>query len=88
MTTTLRIVCVQDAIGGLLAIDQLKRYYKLDKPIPVGYLIWLGLYPDEDKDGAFSGILQGDFGVSYRYSESVLSTIVSTAGYGIARWLS
>ena len=24
------------------ALDELKKYYKLDKPIPVGYLIWLG----------------------------------------------
>ncbi|MHC5009932.1 MAG: ABC transporter permease subunit [Planctomycetota bacterium] len=59
------------------AIDQLKRYYKLHRPVPVGYLIWLGVWPDEDKGGRFSGILQGDFGVSYRYSDSVLDTIVS-----------
>jgi microcin C transport system permease protein len=59
------------------AIDQLKKYYKLDRPIPVGYLIWLGALPDEDKGGRFSGILQGDFGKSYRYSEDVLDTIVS-----------
>ena len=58
------------------AIDQLKQYYKLDKSIPVGYLIWLGLYPDEDK-GGYSGILQGDFGTSYRFSDPVLDTIVS-----------
>jgi microcin C transport system permease protein len=59
------------------AIAQLEKYYKLDKPIPVGYLIWLGLWPDEQKGGRFSGILEGDFGISYRYSESVLSTIVA-----------
>jgi microcin C transport system permease protein len=59
------------------AIDQLKEYYKLDKPIWMGYLIWLGVWPDHTKDGAFSGVLQGDFGISYRYSESVLDTIVS-----------
>ena len=44
-------------------LDQLKRYYKLDKPIVVGYMIWLGVWPDEDKEDSFSGILQGDFGV-------------------------
>jgi microcin C transport system permease protein len=59
------------------AIEQLERYYKLDKPIPVGYLIWLGAWPDGQNGGRFSGILQGDLGVSYRYSGSVLSTIVS-----------
>lgn len=59
------------------AIDQLEKYYKLDKPIPVGYLIWLGLWPDEQKGGRFSGILEGDFGISYTYSEPVLTRIVS-----------
>ena len=29
------------------AIDQLKRYYKLDKPIPIAYLIWLGVWRDD-----------------------------------------
>jgi microcin C transport system permease protein len=53
------------------AMKQLERYYKLDRSIPVGYLIWLGLWPDEDKGGRLSGILEGDFGVSYRYSEPV-----------------
>ncbi|MFQ5504251.1 MAG: ABC transporter permease subunit [Planctomycetota bacterium] len=59
------------------AIDQLKRYYKLDKAVPVGYLIWLGALPDDGNEGRFSGILQGDFGKSYRYSDPVLATIVS-----------
>src|SRR5688572_893343 len=57
------------------ALDQLKKYYKLDKPIWQGYLIWLGAWPDDAK--GFHGILQGDFGTSYRYSESVLTTITS-----------
>jgi len=59
------------------AMKQLERYYKLDRSIPVGYLIWLGLWPDDDKGGRLSGILEGDFGVSYRYSEPVLDTITS-----------
>ncbi len=59
------------------AIEKLKVYYKLDRPIPVGYAIWLGVWPDRDRDGAFSGILQGDFGKSYRYSDPVLDTIFS-----------
>ncbi len=59
------------------AIDQLKIYYKLHRSIPVGYMIWLGVWPDDDRGGIFSGIIQGDFGISYRYSDSVLSTIVS-----------
>ena len=59
------------------AMKQLERYYKLDRSIPVGYLIWLGVRPDADKEGRLSGILEGDFGTSYRYSEPVLSTITS-----------
>ncbi len=59
------------------AMKQLQRYYKLDRAIPVGYLIWLGVWPDDDKGGRVSGILQGDFGVSYRYSEPVLDTITA-----------
>src|SRR5687768_10156751 len=39
------------------AMEQLRKYYKLDKPIPVGYLIWLGLWPDDAKDGRWSGIV-------------------------------
>jgi microcin C transport system permease protein len=59
------------------AIEQLERYYKLDKPIHIGYLIWLGVLGDDQIGGRRSGILQGDFGTSYRYSEPVLTTIVS-----------
>ncbi len=59
------------------AIDQLKRYYKLDKSKPHGYLIWLGLAPDEDKGDRFSGIVQGDFGRSYLWSDPVIETITS-----------
>ena len=71
-----------DLLGGTLelpqeAIDQLKRYYKLDRPIPVGFAIWLGVWPDRERGGKVSGILQGDFGYSYQYSDPVLETIAS-----------
>ena len=59
------------------SIEQLKVYYKLDKSIPHGYLIWLGALPDESKGNQFSGIIQGDFGKSSLYSDDVLDTIVS-----------
>jgi len=58
------------------ALEGLQKYYKLDKPIPLGYLIWLGLWPDEQKEGRLSGIVEGDFGKSYRYGKPVLATIV------------
>ena len=59
------------------AIEKLRKYYKLDRWIPAGYAIWLGVWPDRDREGKFSGILQGDFGTSYRYSDPVLDTIFS-----------
>lgn len=59
------------------AMDQLRRYYKLDKPIPVGYLIWLGLLPDDTAKDALNGVLQGNMGKSYRYGDPVMATIVS-----------
>ncbi|MHC4599016.1 MAG: ABC transporter permease family protein, partial [Planctomycetota bacterium] len=64
-------------------IEQLKEYYKLDKPIIVGYLYWLG------------GVLTGNFGKSYQYGDPVLEVVVSKipisiwfglSGY-IASWL-
>lgn len=58
-------------------IEKLKRYYKLDRSIPVGYAIWLGVWPDRDRNGEFHGILWGNFGKSYRYSDDVLDTIIS-----------
>ncbi len=57
------------------ALEQLQRYYKLDRSIPVGYLIWLGVWPDRSNEGRFSGILQGDFGRSTQYSDPVLARI-------------
>ncbi len=58
-------------------LDQIKRYYKLHLPIPLGYLVWLGLYPDDQAGDRLNGILEGNFGESYRYNEPVLATIVS-----------
>jgi microcin C transport system permease protein len=47
------------------AQQELKRYFGLDKPIPIRYINWLG------------NILSGDFGESYVYSEPVLHVITS-----------
>lgn len=55
----------------------LEEYYQLDKPIPIGYLVWLGLWPNSHKDGHFSGVIWGDFGYSNEHSAPVLSTIAS-----------
>ncbi len=65
------------------AMDALKEYYKLDKPVLVGYLYWLW------------GVLTGNFGTSYIQGDPVLKVIGSKipvsiwfglSGY-IATWL-
>ena len=40
---------------------------RLDEPLPMRYLYWMGLAPI---DGQFNGLLQGNFGYSYNYSTS------------------
>ncbi len=58
------------------AMDELKKYYHLDRSPPMGYLIWLGLWPEDSQHG-FNGILQGNFGKSNELNEPVLGIIVS-----------
>ena len=58
-------------------IKSLEEYYQLDKPIPIGYLVWLGLWPNSSRDGRFSGVLEFDFGDSTRYGKPVWPTISS-----------
>ena len=47
------------------AIDRamVERKFGLDKPLIVQYARWMGFAPQAD--GSFSGVLQGDFGVSW-----------------------
>ena len=44
---------------------ELLRYFNLDKPVHVRYIMWLG------------NIMSGDFGQSYTYSEPVINVITS-----------
>lgn len=58
------------------ALEELRKFYGLDKPIPVRYLLWLGVWPrDDDSEGRFRGILTGDLGESYVYAEPVWDVI-------------
>ncbi len=57
--------------------EKLLKHFHLNRSIPIGYMIWLGIWPDSSKEGKFSGILEGDFGRSYRYNDPVLSQIAS-----------
>lgn len=45
------------------AVAELKKYFNLDKPIPVRYAIWIG------------NLMSGDFGKSYMLDEPVLDVI-------------
>ena len=55
------------------ARDALMKKYGLDVPIFVQYGRWIGVYPQAD--GAVSGLLQGDFGTSFRRHTPVLRDI-------------
>lgn len=64
------------AQGGVdmeLDREYLERILGLDVPKIVQYGRWLGVAPDQE--GEFSGILQGDFGVSWRERLPVLKLI-------------
>ena len=55
------------------ARDELLKQYGLDVPIFAQYGRWIGVYPQAD--GALSGLLQGDFGTSFRRHTPVLRDI-------------
>lgn len=62
-------------------VQQLKKMYGLDRPVLLAYLEWLGLKPkpvteDDGKEvWKFAGVLQGNFGVSFREGEPVTAVI-------------
>ncbi|MFO1529260.1 MAG: ABC transporter permease [Kiritimatiellia bacterium] len=62
-------------------VQQLKKMYGLDRPVLIAYLEWLGVKPkpvtgEDGKDvRKFAGVLQGDFGISFREGEPVTEVI-------------
>ena len=71
--------------ASIAQIEFYRQEYDLDAPLPVRYLLWVGLWPRErELDGEttseFSGILQGDFGWSFEYERPVAEIV----GEGIA----
>ena len=68
-------------------VEQLKRQFGLDQPLPIQYLYWLigndwtRIDADgdgvKDEPGSRKGILRGDFGFSYRTRQPVLEEIAS-----------
>jgi len=71
-------------------IEQLKRQFGLDQPLPMQYLIWLvgndWMKVDVDGDGIYEsqgqrrGIIRGDFGFSFRSRKPVLEEISDRFG--------
>jgi peptide/nickel transport system permease protein len=66
-------------------VEQLKRQFGLDQPLPIQYVFWLvgndwtKIDSDgdgnKDESGVRKGILRGDFGFSYRTRQPVLEEI-------------
>ncbi len=64
--------------GGLTKEEiaqQIREDLGLDAPIYIQYLRWVGVWPD--KDGSFSGILEGNLGESLRTRRPILGEIVN-----------
>ena len=63
-------------------VESMKALYGLEDNsiggILTGYLRWLGLYPDST--GALNGMLQGNFGISFKYSIPVIDVIKQNMG--------
>lgn len=55
-------------------IARIKANMGLDKPVWMQYLIWVGLMPNNQ--GEFSGLLEGDLGISYIDQTSVTKNIL------------
>jgi peptide/nickel transport system permease protein len=97
LLSLIMFILVNVAPGGPLAgqgrsrrinpekVEQLKRQFGLDKPLPVQYVVWLvgndWMRIDSDGDGVpdgygeRKGILRGDFGFSFRSRKPVLDEI-------------
>lgn len=68
---------------GQEEIDRYKALYGLNDNYIVGYLKWLGLYGDKDPVTGkiiLNGILQGNFGYSYKYGAPVMDVIFESMG--------
>ncbi len=55
------------------SVESLRHNMGLDVPIPLQYVRWLGIWPQED--GGFHGLLEGDLGESLWKNQSVTSMI-------------
>ncbi len=53
--------------------QQLREQMGLDDPLIVRYARWMGFAPE--KNGGFSGLIQGDFGYSQTYKQNVIDVL-------------
>lgn len=65
----------QSGMGSELTADSIRHALGLDEPVHIQYVRWLGVWPQ--RDGGFSGALQGDFGESLWTGRPVLQDILS-----------
>ena len=63
-------------------VESMKALYGLEDNsfggIVTGYLRWLGMYPDSN--GSLNGMLQGNFGTSFKYNIPVIDVIKNNMG--------
>ena len=53
--------------------QQLREQMGLNDPLIVRYARWMGFAPE--KNGGFSGLIQGDFGYSQTYKQNVIDVL-------------
>ena len=70
-------------------VARIRANMGLDKPIWIQYLMWIGLMPNNR--GELSGLLQGDFGVSYidqtPVSKSIMDRLPNTLTLSVASFI-
>lgn len=69
---------MQGEAASIEKAEFLRKQYSLDQPLWKQYLIWIGFMPGPD---GFTGLIQGDFGWSFEFDQSVDEVL------GDALWL-
>ena len=69
---------MQGEAASIEKAEFLRKQYSLDQPLWKQYLIWIGFMPGPD---GFTGLVQGDFGWSFEFDQSVEEVL------GDALWL-
>ena len=62
--------------SGVAKAEFLRKEYALDRPLWEQYFIWVGAMPGPS--GAYSGLIQGDFGWSFEFDRPVADVVGDT----------